>query len=91
MTDAKSETDAATEQGEQPQLIPTTKLSFTGLNGEYAIEAKDALELGEQVRYTVTGYVKKVGTELLEPEDDSDNLRTRPFGQLKITGIRRTS
>ncbi len=77
------------ETDKAPQLIETTKLSFTGLNGEYALD--DKLDLGEVVRYTVTGHVKRIGTELLEPEAENDELRTRPFAQLKITAIRRTS
>ena len=79
----------ADEKGKQPQLIETTKLAFAGLNGEYAIEAP--FELGEQIRYTVTGYVKRAGDELLQPSGDNKELQKRPFVQLKITGIRRTS
>ena len=74
---------------ETPQLIETTKLAFAGLNGEYPLD--DALELGEPVRYTVTGYVKREGRELIEPTSDSEDRRSRPFAQIKITGIRRTS
>ena len=83
MTTDEETTDAA------PQLIETTKLAFAGLNGEYAIDAP--FELGELVRYTVTGYVKREGRELIEPKTDSEERRSRPFAQIKITGIRRTS
>ena len=77
------------EPAEQPQLIETTALSFTGLNGEYPLGV--GFELGEPVRYTVTGYVRKTGNELLEPGNEDEAPRTRAYAQLKITGIKRTS
>jgi len=70
------------EGSEDSRLIPMTHMSFVGANGEYS---EQDFEIGQAVKFTISGFVRKTGVEQLE-DDDSP---TRPFVQVKITGLTR--
>ena len=69
------------------QLIETSKVSFAGINAEYT--GMEELSIGQPVKFTITGYVRKEGIELLEAGDEENEPSTRPFIQVKITGLKR--
>ena len=71
----------------EDQLIETSKVSFAGINAEYT--GMEDISLGQPVKFTITGYVRKEGTELLEAAEEDGEPTTRPFIQVKITGLKR--
>ncbi len=70
------------EASEDSRLMPMIHMSFVGINGEYS---EEDFEIGQAVKFTVSGFVRKVGVEKLEDEDSP----SRPFMQVKITGLTR--
>ena len=72
----------------ETQLIETSQVTFIGLNAEYT--GMEELSIGQPFKATITGYIRKEGIEMLEQGDGEKEPSTRPYIQVKVTGMKRT-